>query len=198
MANPRPLKPHPLPPSDLYERPLPLTEGQSEWWHSFSEGETPLQFSNRTDHRFSAPEGDYGMLYLGSDAHGVFVETFDDPALSTVPISMLEQQRWCTVTTIRPLRLVDLTGSGLRTIGADARLCTGEYDITRAWGLALWHHPARVDGLYYLSRNDPSRRNVALFDRAASSLQVATVFRLQDHPSLLTTILETYRLDLRE
>jgi hypothetical protein len=192
------LKPHPPPPRNLQARPLPLIELHTRWWRSFIGGNDPLEFDYSAEHRFNAPEGEYGILYLGSDAHCVFIETFDDPACFHVPVEKLDEQWFCMVTTSRPLRLVDLTGSGLRTIGADGRLCTGTYDITRLWGVALWHHPAQVDGLYYLSRNDPSRRNLALFDRARSVLQLNSSFRLKERATLLAAILNTYQLSVSE
>jgi hypothetical protein len=198
MVKSNPLKPHPPPPTDLHTRPLPLIELHTRWWRSFIGGSDPLEFDYRADHRFNAPEGDYGILYLGSDAHCVFIETFDDPARLRVPATKLEEQWFCVVSTTRPLRLVDLTGSGLRTIGADGRLCTGTYAITRLWAVALWQHPAQVDGLYYLSRNDPSRRNLALFDRAGSVLQMHSTFRLKARATLLASILDTYQLTVSE
>jgi hypothetical protein len=198
MVKPNPLKPHPYPPRNLHTRPLPLLELHTRWWRSFIGGNDPLEFDYRAGHRFNAPEGEYGILYMGSDAHCVFIETFDDPACSRVSSEKLEQQWFCEVTTTRPLRLVDLTGSGLRTIGADGRLCTGTYNITRHWGVALWHHPAQVDGLYYLSRNDPSRRNLALFNRARSVLQLNSTFRLKARATLLASILNTYQLGVNE
>jgi hypothetical protein len=72
------------------------------------------------------------------------------------------------------LKLVDLSGSGLATIGADARLCVVDYRVAQRWSRALWSHPQQPDGILYLSRHNPSIICAAIFDRAG----VATAEKL--------------------
>lgn len=192
------LKAHPPPPRNLHTRPLPLIELHTRWWRSFIGGNDPLDFDYSDGHRFNATEGEYGILYLGSDAHCVFVETFDDPARFRIPVVKLNEQWFCEVTTTGLLRLVDSLSAGVRAISADGRLCTGNDDMTCFWGIALWQHPAQVDGLYCLSRNDPSRRNLALFDRASSVLQMNRSLSRKELVMLLASILDTYQLVVSE
>src|SRR5581483_10771825 len=72
------------------------------------------------------------------------------------------------LTTAQPLKLVDLTGSGLARLGADERLCAGDdHALCGRWALALYHHPLRPDGLYFRARHDPARFSLALFSRKA-------------------------------
>jgi hypothetical protein len=67
-----------------------------------------------------------------------------------------------------------LTGGGLSQIGADARLTTGSYAVSKRWCLAFWEHPQRVDGLYYRSRHDLSRFCIVLFkDRLPEDILTA-------------------------
>ena len=98
----------------------------------------------------------------------------------------------------RPLRLVDLTGAGLARLGADERLCAGDYDVAQRWALALFRHPERPDGLYYRSRHDPSRLCIAIYERAQAALTAARLGGLAG-PALATQLaelLDTYRFAL--
>ena len=96
------------------------------------------------------------------------------------------------------MRLVDLTGSGLATIGADNRLASGDYRVAQRWSRALHEHPAEPDGLCYRSRLDPSRASAVLFERAAAVLEVEPQGSLwaPRHRVLLADILDTYDVAL--
>lgn len=113
-------------------------------------------------------------------------------------MTSLTRRGWARVEPLRDLRLIDLSGPGLAQIGADERLCSGEHETAQQWSLALWQHPAVVDGLYYRARHDPSRMSVALFDRAAPAVAVVRDGVLLDgrHQALLADILETYQFAL--
>jgi hypothetical protein len=65
-----------------------------------------------------------------------------------------------------PLKLVDLSGPGLAAIGADARLCVGDYRVAQRWSRAFWVHPQKPDGILYLARHNPAIVCAAVFDRA--------------------------------
>ena len=103
---------------------------------------------------------------------------------------------------VRPLHLVDLTGSGsLVRIGADARLFSGAYEISRLWSKALHDHPAGADGLLYPSRLDPTRHSIALFsgrDLEFSELSRQSWYATGPQRLLLARIVEHYQLDLIE
>ena len=191
--------PHPRPSATLQQQELPLIELHITWYRQHQCDSDPLEFDRSAEDRFNAPDGQYGVLYLGSDPPGVFIETFDEPHIRTITTQELGERCLCIATTTRPLRLVDLTGAGLRHIGADSRIATGnDYAVAQAWSLALWQHPVRVDGLYYVARNDPSRHSLALFDRAADTLHLTCTYPLTDpyHATTLDKILTTYRFML--
>ena len=88
---------------------------------------------------------------------------------TTTPIlseSFLERRCVAKIRFAGRLRLVNLTGPGLAAIGADARLCVGDYRIAQLWSRAIWSHPQQPDGILYLSRHNPAILCAAVFDRA--------------------------------
>jgi hypothetical protein len=127
-----------------------------------------LYFGGDSKNRFNAPHGEYGVAYLGADLHVAFVETFgrlgSTHELMPTVISYARLVDSCVseITFVRPVVLADLTGAGLRRIGADARLLTCDQAISREWALAIWAHPDQPDGLLYHSRLDPGHLNIAL------------------------------------
>lgn len=151
--------------------------------------------------RFDDLEQQFGVLYAGADEHCAFIETFgQSTGLRTVGWSDLQRYSLCRITTNRPLHLVDLTGSGLAQLGADARLFAGEYVIAQCWSHTFYHHSAQPDGIYYPSRHDPSRRCLALFDRAEADVSVLPIGSLaaSSHRGLLGRILDTYTFGVHQ
>ena len=63
------------------------------------------------------------------------------------------------------MQLFDARGKNLSLIGACAEFAVGEYSITREWALRMMFHPDKVDGIWFPSRHDLERKNIALFDR---------------------------------
>ena len=193
------LPPHPAPPADLEQRPLPILETAADWYRIHGERLAPLFFGRSGRNRFDAPGGEYGVLYAGADAYCAFVETFGHATgIRLVHADELRSRRLSRIRVPRPLRLVDLTGAGLARIGADARLRTGDYLIAQRWSQALHAHPLNPDGLLYRSRHDPSRQCVAIFERASTSLEVAPMGSLADPGlrPLLADVLDHYQFGL--
>src|SRR5579859_8159430 len=63
-------------------------------------------------HRFDAPGGEYGVLYLGLDFTAAFVETLlRNPRMRIVDLVDLEIRETTVMTASRPLRLVHAYGS---------------------------------------------------------------------------------------
>lgn len=202
--NAEPIEPGPLfsPPSDFAARLLPLTQADRSWQRLHSCRRDALYFGHSGETRFRAPNGEYGVMYAGSDIYCAFVETFGrlgttpDQDVRVVAMSTLLDRCVSEITVTRPLRLVDLSGPGLRRIGADARLCSGDHHVARLWAQAIWMHPDQPDGIQYPARHDPSRQSVALFDRAAA-LQIGPARCVIDlDPKLLGRILDTYGFSL--
>jgi hypothetical protein len=194
--------PHPEPPPDLAKRePLILMTAQS-WYRTHSLGRPPLHFGRDARGRFDAPSGEYGTLYVAADEHAAFIETFgQSTGCNTVTLAALAARALTRIEPRRPLRLIDLAGSGgLARIGADARLCSGDRAVARRWSLALHRHPSAPDGILYPARHDPARSAAALFDHAASVLQVTESFAWTSpaHATHLGRILDDYRFALIE
>jgi hypothetical protein len=71
----------------------------------------------------------------------------------------------------RDLRLAAMSGRGLARMGATAAVCSGPYAASQAWAAALHAHPDRVDGIRYRARHDDDGFSLAVFDRAADTLE---------------------------
>jgi hypothetical protein len=186
------------PPTDLDRVVLPILQIGTTLTRIYRTSRHPAFWGRTGDHRFDAPAAEFGVLYAAIDAHGAFIETFGDTFVRTVSTASLRERSWAKIDLPRDLRLIDLSGSGLPQIGADERLCSGAHDIAQRWSLAIWQHPAAVDGLYYRARHDPSRLSVAIFDRAQSGVAVRTDGGLTDdrHRDLLAAILDVYQFAL--
>lgn len=151
-------------------------------------------------YRFDDPASGFGVLYAGESPECAFVETFGHATgIRVVTMSALSSRSLSEIRTTRDLRLVDLTGAGLATIGADNRLCNGGgYKTAQAWSAALHAHPDAPDGLLYLACHDPGVRSMALFDRAAAACSEHVVGVLGDpaHAILLGRLLNRYGFGL--
>ena len=191
--------PHPRPPDDIMRRALPLVERSGPWLRMHHAASDPVHFGRSGAGRFDAPEHDFGVLYMADDAHGAFIETFGRrTGINYVAYDELFQRRLTQITSSRPLRVVDLTGSGLAQLGADARLTTGEHRAAQAWATVLRAHPQTPDGVLYRARHDPSRACMAVFDAIRPVLTARSLGALTDEAQLelLADIIATYGFGL--
>jgi hypothetical protein len=195
---PRSIGSLPLPSPALAFQELPVFRLRKPLFRVHDTDHEPAFWGKTGNNRFDAPAAEFGVLYAATDQHGAFIETCFEANARTATAASLTRRGWARVEPRCDLRLIDLSGAGLTRIGADERLCCGEHAIAQQWSLAFWEHPANADGLYYRARRDPSRISVALFDRAASSVEVVRDGNLLDdrHQALLADILETYHFDL--
>ncbi|MEO0802795.1 MAG: RES family NAD+ phosphorylase [Cyanobacteria bacterium J06642_2] len=193
-----PLSPHPLPPEDFRDRPLPISTQTGPWFRLHSFDYDPLYFGRQGSGRFDGPEQGYGILYVGEDEYCAFIETFGRThGARGVEEAALRRRGLARIESNRPLRLVDVLGDGLIKLGADARLASGPYLMARQWAQSIWEHPEMVDGIRYHSRHDDTRVCCGLFDRAADALEVVgDRSLLEDCPHLLAEILATYEYGL--
>ena len=155
-------------------------------------------FGRSRAHRFDDPgRGQklrFGVCYLGTSLVVAFAESILHDTLLRrgrlrVPIDVLR-----AIHVVRfegpPLRLVDLTGASLKRLGADGALSTElPYAMPQRWSAALHRHPARVDGLLYVSRHLNTGLAVALYDRAPP-LKTAQVTPFLDYPGALRAIVD--------
>lgn len=195
---PRSIGSLPPPPANLDDQGLRILEHRATLCRIHRIDQDPAFWGRTGRNRFDAPAGEFGVLYAATDEFGAFVETFGDGLSRTVTVNSLTARGWARVEPQRDLRLIDLSGPGLAQIGADERLCSGEHDVAQQWSLAMWRHPTSVDGLYYGARHDPSRRSVALFDRAEPAVSFVRDGALIDdrHQALLAAILDAYQFSL--
>ena len=193
--------PHPEPPADLSQRSLPLLNTDRTWFRLYRLRHAPLYFGRSGDNRFDPPTREYGVLYTGEDEHCAFIETFGHATgVRFVTVTALHMRGLARIEVRRPLRLVDLTGPGLAHLGADERLCTGDYAVAQRWALALQRHPERPDGLCYRARHDPSRLCAAIFHGAEKALKVICLGSLisPHNVPVLVNILDTYAFGLMD
>jgi hypothetical protein len=195
--------PHPDPPAELLTRQLPISTAGHSWFRLHRADRACLFFGCTGLNRFDAPDGEYGVLYLGDTPHCCFVETYGRSDRAThriVTRQELTERRLSSVAFTRPLRLVDFSGHGLARIGADNRLGTGDYLVAQRWSRELRSHPDQPDGLLYRSRHDPSRLCLALFDRVAGIATATSLGSLLEatHRALLADILGTYDIGYLE
>ncbi len=172
---------HPDIPEDFDDRELPVVEIDRDLWRIYRNTfDNPLFFRREPLYRFDAPQGRYGVCYCGCDEYVSFVETLGhSPAINLITQAALDARSLVQIKIGFPLKLVNLTGEGLRAMGADSRLITGgDYEISRQWSRAIYEHPTDVDGILYRSRTDPSRQSVAVFERASERLQIVAEWRL--------------------
>lgn len=190
---------HPEPPVDLGERPLPITLVNKVWYRLHGAHRNPHFFGTSNNSRFNAPGAEFGVMYVGGDEYGAFIETVDyQQYFNAIRPSVLAHRCLSRIVTDRPLRLVDLTADGLAKIGADSRLTTGDYSVAQRWALALWKHPDQPDGILYRARHDPSRLSAALFDSVSTVVRAERVGVLVDPrlAPLLARLLDAYGFDL--
>jgi hypothetical protein len=175
--------PHHDPPADFANAcpKLPLLSRKGDWFRIHRLEHAPIYFGRHGTNRFDAPPPApaFGVLYLARTAAGAFVETLGHDTAALAMTRLIEQAeldlRAVSKVQVRKgqaLRLVDLQGSGLMRIGADARILSSDIAIAQRWAEALHDHPAEADGILYVARHDPSETCVALFERARSKIKV--------------------------
>lgn len=178
---------HPPPPDDLFERALPRVETAETLWRIYrNEYPEPLFFGKRVHNRFDSPEGEFGVCYCAVDRYGAFVETFGHSAgTNLLTREALAARSLVEVEVTTLVTLIDLTGEGLKKVGADSRLTGGsDYGLSQEWAEAFYEHPGEFDGIYYRSRNDPSRMSAAIFERSSEKLVVKRAVVLGDQEGL--------------
>jgi hypothetical protein len=197
---------HPLPHPELsMQTPLIFTVkvGEILYRHHPTVND-PLYFGMSGNNRFDDPDcatgATFGVLYLGEDPHCCFIEscgaTTGVPAVSG---AYLDARSIAKIELTEELRFVDLASSGgLTHVGADGRLLTGSYRVAQRWSAALRLHPAKPDGIRYLSRHDPTRIAYAIFTRSTAGFKVSSMGPLTAYANraLLNQLLRDYNVDL--
>ena len=192
-----------LPPAGFTEAPLVLTEFSSQTLTRLARAHHPDPLGVRpAPSRFSDPElgatdhASFAVLYLGTTFRVSFVETVlrdaGDGRLGALPLEEAELAAWsCAgIATRRPLRLVDLTGTGPLRMGVPSdAVRAASHALGRAWSGAFHSHPAAPDGLLYPSRltGEPC---LAVYDRARDALEARSVRPLLEMGDALADVLD--------
>ena len=152
-----------------YSLALPVLDvAQRAWFRIHNKAYGALYFDRGADSRFNAPAGEFGVMYISESESGAFAETM--LRKRQIPLAVSERNlhtRALTTFTLPRLRLADLTGNRITSLGLDSRIASDDcYDLARRWALWFHNHPAQVDGIAYFARHAPGTRSVGLFDRS--------------------------------
>lgn len=153
-----------------------------------------LHFSRRSRARFNSPAGEYGVCYLGESLETAFLETLvRGNALRIVPRADLASRSASTVVLRRELRLLQLHSEGLVFLGLDAAFPHwAEYAECQQLAFEVWERHPGIDGIEYRSRWNDRLHCVALYDRAAGSVEVVGSMKLLSDLAPVRTILRRY------
>ncbi|MDF0522247.1 RES family NAD+ phosphorylase [Bradyrhizobium yuanmingense] len=147
--------------------------------------------------RFSDPTGKaFGLIYLGSSAKVVFVETIlRDRAdgrgtTCVVEYGEIEKRSLASIVTVEALVLVDLTGDGPLRMGIPSDVVGArDQSLAQRWSVAFHDHSEEPDGVLY-----PSRLNkelcIVLYSRALRKLKATATPLLVDCGAELAAILD--------
>lgn len=191
--------PHPEPPADLQARKLPIIQIEGPWFRIHHTRHSPLYYGKSGNNRFDDPMQEYGVMYVAIDPHGAFIETFgSQTGIRVISIAELSVRSMSQLSCEHPLKLLNITGSGIAHLGADGRLGTGDHRLAQRWARALWSHPAQIDGIYYRARHDLSQPCAAILERAESVFKISNTQACTSigFSKVLSTILNTYQFGL--
>lgn len=204
----RPATPPPEPPHErIWRVPTSRIPHGTPLYHlSRAHHRSGKHFGRGTGARFDAPAGGYGVVYVGLTLECALLEvvrTTRRPGAVCV-VSEAELATW-NVWKVRPerdLKVVNLSGRGLRWVGADVRVTGGnDYGLSQRWSAAIHAHPSRFDGIYYTTRHGDDLGALTLYDRAGADLTVTLWGRVGNRavPRLwveTTTILDDNKITI--
>jgi hypothetical protein len=177
---------------------LPVTDVDASSLLRISSYNTGEPFFGKTKkNRFDDPRKmgkarRFGTCYTGFTLECAFAETVLHNRVAVnggfeVPVSELENP-FVVSFKAAPLCVAVLVGTELKTLGGDGELSTiTPYDIPQKWSLAVHKHPARVDGLVYMSKHVNNQYALMLFDRAKPKLIADVITPFPDFPGSLRT-----------
>ena len=88
----------------------------------------------------------------------------------------LEPRQWVRLQIATKLHVINVTDvASLRKIGADAATFLADYTITQKWAKQSMEHSAGLDGFFYRSGLDGSKRCLAVFGRPRSEQLAGSV-----------------------
>ncbi|HEX8691757.1 MAG TPA: RES family NAD+ phosphorylase [Longimicrobium sp.] len=155
---------------------------------------------NPPKYRFDAPDGSYGVCYLGLGEEAAFIEGVIHRAVPRRVISekTLAKRAISVVHIRQEIRAVRLYGKYLVGAGADAAVVHGDDypGLSQPWSKAIHDHAANVDGILYTARHDDSVLALALFERAAHKITAGSKHPLSGSDLRTLRLMERYGLAL--
>lgn len=150
-------------------------------------GKNATRFS---DPRRRKPDNRFGVIYLGSSLKVCFVEAVlrdrRDGIVGEIVMDETEltDRHYSLIAVREPLRLVNFGDDGLLQMGIPTDVARGRSQgLARKWSLAIYDHPAAVDGILYPSRLN-NETNLAIFDRAVTKLSSQSTHDLDKAPGI--------------
>jgi hypothetical protein len=184
-----PLRP---PPPDLYSIDFETVQVEVASLYRISKYDSGEPYfgrsaGNRFDDHSRPPSKRFGTCYLGLSLQVAIAETvlhdlLPDGGHFVVPPDELESK--CVVRFQgETLKLAKLTGTALKRIVGSSEISTiFPYDLPQACAMALRTHPAKVDGLLYISKQVNDEQAVVVFNRARRKFKSASYATLPDEP----------------
>lgn len=145
-------------------------------------------FGRSGGNRFDDPNRQYGTCYAGLTLITALAESLLHdliPRGGKYRVAMEDIDRRFVHSFEGPtLRLANLTGASLNRLGGHGELSgTPSYEIPQAWSKAMFDHPAKVDGIIYMSRLMNTEKAVVLFKRdTAVRFTALKPYPLAQHP----------------
>ena len=177
------------------ELPITVLSPGAELWRIHGRAHDPLHFGTGGLNRFDAPEGVFGVCYLGDSLEVSFLEVFVRGSRHRmVHRNDLRTRSASAFRVLKACRLLRLHSEGLVALGLPADMPHSEpYTACQALALAVHRHAAGVDGIEYRSRWDDRRLCVAIFDRTEARIDPAPIRTVRlDDLAALQPILHAY------
>lgn len=173
---------YPDPPAVLPAALLTTVPAGTSVWriHSATRGAADLNPTPRprvrSGGRFDSLDGSYAYLYIGGSPAAAVAETLCrnlpvDQSPRLIPRAQVIGRVLSELQITRPLRVVDLTGTGAARINAGVWLTKCDpsgYLHTRRWAAAILAANPGVDGVQYRPRHDENTLSWMLADSPAA------------------------------
>ncbi|PTR30541.1 RES domain-containing protein [Rhodococcus sp. OK519] len=159
---------YPDPPTHLPPALVVTLPADTSVWriHSAARGGADLNPTPRprvrTGGRFDSLDGSYGYLYAGDSPAAAVAETLCrnlpvDQSPRLIPRIQIRGRVLSELRTTRPVRVIDLTGTGAARLNAGVWLTKCDpsgYLATRRWAAAVLAADPGIDGVQYRPRHD--------------------------------------------
>ncbi len=144
--------------------------------------------------RFASPTSAFKVLYIAEDlptsiAEAIVRDRFEGATDRELTRGELADWGVCEVNSVKPLRVLDLRGSGCFDLGVSTDIVGAKaQDLARTFSQTVYD-TTDLDGILYRSRLRPRKNCVAVYDRAVSTaLQAGSVCELERVDALVQSM----------